>query len=69
VQKSLSKTLINDANTTTVKKKIELSKWVTGPNPAQPTMGWPLSESTQPGSFISETKKIEPDPTHHELAG
>ena len=48
---------------------LELSKRVTRPNPARPTMGWPLSGSTQPDSLISELKKLEPNPTHHGLVG
>jgi len=44
--------------------QLELSKWVT-----RPTMGWPLNELTQPGSFISEPKKFEPGPAHHGLVG
>jgi len=36
---------------------------------AWPATGWPLSGSTQPGSLISEPTKLEPDPTHHGLAG
>jgi len=47
---------------------LELSKRVTWPNPARPATGWPLSGSSQPGSLISETTKLEPDPTHN-LAG
>ena len=48
---------------------IELSKRVTRLDPARPTTGWSLSESTQPGSFISEPEKLEPGPTHHGLVG
>jgi len=48
---------------------IELSKWVIRPNPARSVTGWPLSGSTQPGSLINEPTKLEPDPTHHWLAG
>jgi len=29
---------------------------------ARPTMGWPLSEPTQPDSFICESRKCQPSP-------
>ena len=48
---------------------IELSKRVTRPNSTRSATGWSLSESIQPGSFISEPKKLEPDMTHHGVAG
>jgi len=31
-------------------------------NPTQPTTSWPLSDLTQPGSLISESKKIQTRP-------
>jgi len=38
-------------------------------NSVWPTTGWLFSESTQPDSLISESKKVKSSPTHHSLVG